>query len=373
MRRSVRGNAVTLRHVKTITKANGRQYRYFAAPGRAMVRLPDLPIDDPAFLAAYAEAAAQARKAAPPSKYPTGSIGAGIAAYEASDAFLSLAKASRDARRRILYAIAKSYGMGAARDLAERHIEADLAKLKPHPANNRLKAWRGLCLWWKEAGLIARDPAVAVRPRKTAKTDGHEPWTAADVQRFRAYWAVGTAPRLAFEVMFWTAARVSDAMRLGPGMVDRQGWLVFRQGKTGGDVAVPFARALPAFARHMQADLDMLKAALDARTDKHMTWLTTEFGKARSEKGATQWFAAAARKAGLVNRTAHGLRKARAIALAEAGATAHQIMAWTGHASLSEAELYTRKADKRRILSGEIENDSGNAIEPTGNADEKYK
>ena len=40
------------------------------------------------------------------------------------------------------------------------------------------------------------------------------------------------------------------------------------------------------------------------------------------------------------------------MALAEAGGTVHQIMAWTGHKSVSEIEVYTRKADRIRAVMG---------------------
>ncbi len=51
-------------------------------------------------------------------------------------------------------------------------------------------------------------------------------------------------------------------------------------------------------------------------------------------------------KAELPNCTAHGLRKARAHRLAEAGATPHEIAAVTGHATLAEVERYTRAAER---------------------------
>lgn len=362
MRRGFRGNTVRLKHVKTIRKANGKVYRYFVAPDRPMVRLPDLPPDSPGFLAAYAEAAKEARKPAPGALYPAGSIGAACAAYEASDAFLRLAKATRDMRRRILYRIMSSYGQAALKDLAPRHIEKDLSAFPPHPANNRLKAWRAFCAWAKDAGLIQSDPAKDLSPRRAPKSDGHEQWTRDDLDQARAAWPYGTRQRLALELLQWVGCRIADAVRLGPGMVDKAGWLTFRQHKTGGEVAIPFRRALPAFAAGMQADLDHLHRALDEMPDRHMTWLVTEAGAARSERAATQWVAAAARRAGLTGKTAHGLRKYRAAMLAEAGATDHQIGAWTGHESPSEIRRYTRKADKRRILSGETGNEIGNPV-----------
>ncbi len=44
----------------------------------------------------------------------------------------------------------------------------------------------------------------------------------------------------------------------------------------------------------------------------------------------------------------HGLRKAGATIAAEGGATAHQLMSMYGWKRLTEAELYTREADRRR-------------------------
>lgn len=85
-----------------------------------------------------------------------------------------------------------------------------------------------------------------------------------EIEDFRAHWSIDTPERLAFEVIFWTGARISDAVRLGHGNVDRDGWIVFRQQKTGGEVAIPFDRALPDFAEGMEGDLARLHAALDA-------------------------------------------------------------------------------------------------------------
>ena len=45
----------------------------------------------------------------------------------------------------------------------------------------------------------------------------------------------------------------------------------------------------------------------------------------------------------------HGLRKAAARRLAEAGCTMHEIAAITGHARLSEIQRYTKAADQKRL------------------------
>jgi integrase len=43
----------------------------------------------------------------------------------------------------------------------------------------------------------------------------------------------------------------------------------------------------------------------------------------------------------------HGLRKTLGRQMADAGCTAHEIMAALGHTTLAEAERYTREADRR--------------------------
>ena len=55
-------------------------------------------------------------------------------------------------------------------------------------------------------------------------------------------------------------------------------------------------------------------------------------------------------KAGLPKRcVTHGLRKAAARRLAEAGCTANEIAAITGHATLQEVSRYTKAAEQRRL------------------------
>ena len=176
------------------------------------------------------------------------------------------------------------------------------------------------------------------------------PWDSADVAAFRAYWPIGSVERLTFEVIHWTGARLSDVIRLGEGNVDRDGWLTFRQAKTGGEVSIPFTRDLPDFADSMAADLATLHRAIAARPERHLTYITTFKGAARSPKLVSQWFASKARKAGITGKTAHGLRKTRAIALVEAEATHHQVGAWTGHESLKEIEHDAKKFNRRRAL-----------------------
>lgn len=351
MRRNHEGTRVRLKHIKRVTKPNGRVFLYLAIPGHKMVRLPDAPVESPEFLAAYAKASAAPieAKGVP---YAEGSVAASIISYQRSNAFLSLAEGTRRARRGILSKIASVWGKARVGHLREDHIVADISRLAPHVAVNRLKVWRAFCEWAVDQKMMKRNPAKDVDRPKTPKSDGHEPWTAEDIEAFRNRWQIGTSQRLAMELIYWTAARASDAVRLGPGMIDKAGWLVFKQEKTGGEVSIPFSRDLPDFARSMADDLNLLKQAI-ASQPRHMTWVVTAFGSARSVKAFSQWFSKAAGGAELPGvKSAHGLRKSRAIVLAESGATVHQIAAWTGHETLAEVQRYAKKAERRRILSG---------------------
>ena len=70
--------------------------------------------------------------------------------------------------------------------------------------------------------------------------------------------------------------------------------------------------------------------------------------------GFGNWLRARCEEAGLHHCSAHGLRKACATALAEGGASTHEIAAVTGHTSLEEIERYTRAAQKKMMADAAI-------------------
>jgi len=89
------------------------------------------------------------------------------------------------------------------------------------------------------------------------------------------------------------------------------------------------------------------------------TILATAFGRPFSVKGFGNMVSAAIRGAGLPARCKpHGLRKAAARRLAEAGCSASEIMAITGHKTLAEVERYTRAAEQERLARQAIKRQS---------------
>jgi integrase len=81
----------------------------------------------------------------------------------------------------------------------------------------------------------------------------------------------------------------------------------------------------------------------------NLTFLVTEFGKPFTSAGFGNWFRERCNEAGLLQCSAHGLRKCGATRLANAGCSVHQIMAVTGHKSMSSVKPYTDRADQARL------------------------
>lgn len=338
------GTRARLRGIKVVVKPDGRRYVYRRVAGK-LVPLPDLPETDDRFLAAYVKAGEAVPKKV---QRAPGSVEALASRYQTSQAWKDLAPGTRAVRARILKHIVAKHGTQMIAGQRPRHVRADLADMDAVPANSRLKVWRALLAFGVAEGVIEANPASEVEPRRAHVTP-HRPWGADEIAAYRAHWKTGTAQRMAFEVLYWSGARCSDAVRLGRQMVDDAGWLHFTQAKTGGDVSIPWSCALPSMWASLADDHAHLQACLRGHTG--LLYILTGAGAPRSIKAMSQWLSASARKAGLAPEfTAHGLRKSRAIAITEIGGTPHQVGAWTGHMSLKEIEEYTRGANRRRIL-----------------------
>jgi integrase len=190
-----------------------------------------------------------------------------------------------------------------------------------------------------EIGLRDDNPAAGVK-LPDLKTDGYHSWTEAEIAQFLAYHGPGTRARLAFTLLLYTGQRRGDVIRMGR-QHTRDGIMHVRQQKTGIELAIPIHATLAAIIA-------------DARAD-HLTFLTTRTGKPFSPAGFGNYFRDRCNEAGLPRCSAHGLRKAAARRLAEAGCTIHEIAAITGHASLSEVQRYTKAVDQKRLALSAME------------------
>ncbi len=97
--------------------------------------------------------------------------------------------------------------------------------------------------------------------------------------------------------------------------------------------------------------LPALRTELDANPSGHLAYLVTKWGRPyASPQAFGSWFKRQCVAAGLPHCTAHGLRKAGATIAAENGATEHQLMAIYGWDSPQQAALYTKTADRKRLI-----------------------
>src|SRR5262249_18348512 len=83
----------------------------------------------------------------------------------------------------------------------------------------------------------------------------------------------------------------------------------------------------------------------------------------------TDQFRAWCDAAGLPKRCVfHGLRKAALTRLADAGCTAHEIAAISGHKTLSEVERYTKATNQARLARAAMERIANQSVKPEPSA-----
>lgn len=303
--------------------------------------LPGLP-GSPEFEAAYLAARDGAKRDTAATKPKVGTVAALVASYLSSGEFLALKDSSRRVYRRILEEFREAHGEKPVAMLPREWIVRELNKRADTPAaaNIWLKRLRQLLDHGVDLGLLADNPGRKVRLIRH-KGKGFLDWPEEEIAKFEARWPIGTRERLAFDLLLFTGQRRSDLVRMARSNI-RDGKLRVEQVKTGRALWIPVHRLLAASIAAAPVGGLYLVATAHGRP-----FTAAGFGNAFRE-----WCAAA----GVGSEySAHGLRKAAARRLAEAGATVHQIMAVTGHKTLAEVARYTEAADQLRSAEAAIE------------------
>lgn len=281
-------------------------------------------------------------KASAAERVKTGTMNALIVAYYQSSDFLNLAPDTKRTYRNMIERWRATDGHLSIEGLQAKHVRAMLDKMadRPGAAYNLRRILKVLMRFAVERDYRKDNPMLAIRsPSK--KTDGFRAWTEDDIKRFATHWPLGTRQYLALSLLLYTAQRRSDVVTMGR-QHTRDGKIYVVQQKTKTRLAIPI---------HPK-----LAEALATAPKDQLTFLATEAGKPRTPAGFTGWFVEAAKAAGLPeNSTPHGLRKAAARRLAEAGASSHEIKALTGHKSLQEVETYTRAASQVRLAEDAVQ------------------
>lgn len=339
-----RGVEVRLKHVQQFEDRQGRWRYYFRKSGLPRVALPGHP-GSPEFMDAYHKAcnAAPMPAAVGPGRSLSGSFDRLIEDYFRSPDFLRTKASSQAVTKGILDRFAAKYGDRSVAEFERKHLTVIIGGMASTPgaANNLLKKLRTLLRWGIANGWRKDDPTVAM---KKFKEGTHHTWTDAEIKKFEDHWPIGTRERTAFALAIFTGQRREDLILMTWSDYDmRAGTIRVVQGKAGAELDIPIHRDL--------------RTALEAWPRRHVTILATEDGRGTSSAPSFGNFMAhAIDGAKLPERCVlHGLRKAAARRLAEAGCSAHEIMSITGHKTLSEVQRYCMAAQQKRLAKSAME------------------
>jgi integrase len=321
------------KYVKPQPNPSGGVRYYFRYRG-VYQRLPGDP-NSAEFYSRYAAMLAgvstTARRAA------EGSIAAVIADYKGTDEFQQLApKTQRDYARHLdRFA---DYGHWPIEEFKRRHIKEIQKPLNKTPRTAKYFAQVCSILFAHaiEMELIEVNPASKLK--RIDKAEAYKAWSDEECATFEA-----SNPRRALLTAYmlgrYTGQRGADILRWTRAVYDGHTFR-FRQSKTERlgrpEMVIP---ALPP-----------LKGYLDALPAGNTVLLVaTPEGCAYGETRFRHEFRAALNACGLKQLSFHGLRHAAGVALAEAGATEKEIMAWLGHATPAMATHYCKMAEQKKL------------------------
>lgn len=203
----------------------------------------------------------------------------------------------------------------------------------PHSGELVIRLLKKMCLVALDNEWIESDPTYRLKYRATIK--GHRAWTDAEMAQYEARWSLGTRERLGYALALYSGQRRSDVAGMSEGAYSDGGIAVI-QDKTKAALWIP---AHPALVEAIEA------------TPRTGPWLIcTAGGKPMTRESFGNYMADNIAAAGLPDDCRlHGLRKAAGRCLADAGCTAHQIMAILGHKTLAMAQKYTEAANQKRL------------------------
>jgi integrase len=316
-------------------RQRGRWFHHYRRGGKLInLGVHGLHPTDPAVWRAYCVEHARYEDSPPDTPQTrTGTFAWGVEVYLQSEHWKDLSEGTREARTAILKRYVDAQGDRPLSSITRDHIEAALYAKSAHAAKNEYKALHPLFQHLTQLRIIPNVPTKGVELRKP-KAGGFITASIAEMEAFTAMYQRGSRERLIFDLALFTGAARVDLVKLGRRNI-ADGLLTYTRQKTGGVAEVPVTADLLASIAHLP--------------DIAPAFIMTEYGKPRTANGLGTFFAGACKRAGVSFRL-HGLRKAFCTYWAEQGATTHQIAAMAGHKSLSEVEVYTREADRKRLV-----------------------
>lgn len=180
--------------------------------------------------------------------------------------------------------------------------------------------------------------------RLKESSDGYHTWTDTEVDRFLERHGSGTKARLAILIALNTGMARQDLCHAGRHMIsvkDGQLRIAYARGKTSVAADMP---VLPDLAEEL-ACLPVDQDVFITQQQSQKPYKVTSFGN---------WFRDRCNEAGVPG-SIHGLRKAGATRLADAGASEWEIASYLAHTDTTQARTYTRKANRSKLADSGFE------------------
>lgn len=325
---------IRLKHVERFTDRLGIVRYYFRKGHGKRVALSGDP-GSREFMEDYARAASAQPLVRAPRTPPPGTIAELVELYLFSPDFKTGNDETQKKNRSIYERFAQEHGTGRLEAFSKERLDKIIAgkSATPAAANVLLKRIRTLVRYGMSIGKIQHDPTIGVKRYKSGSIHS---WTDDEITRFEERWPIGTLERTAFELHLYTGQRRGDVCKMRWDQIKAGSLTGIVQEKTKTTLEIPLH---PGLARSLK------------KAPRHSDWLIgTQAGGQRSKKGYGGLMADAIDAAGLPERCVlHGLRKAAARRLAEAGCTASEIASITGHLTLEEVARYTRAAEQKHL------------------------
>jgi integrase len=250
--------------------------------------------------------------------------------YRNTSEWKALGHTTRRARENVMAHVMAKSGHEPCADIGAVDILAgrDARKQTPSQAKCFLVVMRAMYRFALVAGYVTEDPTVGIKafPKKKGGT-GFPIWTEEEVERYQAYYPIGTRQRVWIDLLLYTGLRRGDLVTIGRQHVSK-GVATLRTEKSQGEMTV----TLPI--------LPILAATLAAGPCAPLAFICGARGEPLKK---------ACDAAGVVGKSAHGIRKAAATRCADNGATEQQLNAIFGwEPGSGMAALYTKTADRKR-------------------------
>ncbi len=231
--------------------------------------------------------------------------------------------------------------------IPSHHLERMRDELMDTPAqaDAYIEAIRVMYAWAKKRKLVNENPAVGI-DRIYVKGDGAEPWSARDIRRYLNHHKLGTKAHAAIHILLWTNCRIEDLTVLGRKhecVVEGVDAIRFQPSKKGAsEVTVPL--------------MPQLVKATRAQKVQGATYILGRGGRPyASGDSMSATFIKWCNDAGLIGKSAHGIRKGLGEFLAELGVSQYGIMAVHGHSEARTSEVYTRRVERWRLAKDAME------------------